>query len=79
MKQLKPIPFKVIIAATHGDEVALQYVIDHYKRYICALSTKTATDQNGNPHTILDEYMKAHLENKLIYSIVVTFKLPKND
>jgi len=79
MKELKPIPFNVIISAINDDESALKYVLDHYRKYICSLSTKTVVDQHGVTRTFLDEHMKAHLENKLIYSITVVFKLPQNN
>lgn len=78
VNKLQEIPFTVIIDAIHGDEAALELVLHHYKRYICSLSTKTVIDSSGVHHVFLDENMKAHLENKLIYSIVTKFKLPTN-
>ena len=42
----------------------------YYEGYINKLCTRTLYDEYGNPYVCLDEWMKHHLENKLIQAIV---------
>ena len=57
-------------AARAGDAAAVAQVLRYYEGYINKLCTRTVYDENGCPHTCLDEYMKSRLENKLIRAIL---------
>lgn len=71
------LPLSVIRSACAGDTDAVEQVLRHYRGYINKLCTginKLCTgilyDKHGQPHVCIDEYMKRHLEIKLISSIV---------
>ena len=64
------LPYSMIEAAASGNVDAINAVLAHYSRYICALSTKTLYDENGVPHLCVDEEMRRRLETKLITKIL---------
>ncbi len=57
-------------SACAGDPDAVEQVLRHYRGYIIKLCTGIFYDKHGQPHVCIDEYMKRHLEIKLISSIV---------
>ena len=69
-KGREPLPDSVIDAACAGDSEAMELVLLHYDGYINKLCTRTLYDEYGYPYICLDEWMKHHLENKLIQAIV---------
>ena len=73
------LPLSVIRSACAGDTDAVEQVLRHYRGYINKLCTGILYDKHGQPHVCIDEYMKRHLEIKLISSIVtkVTEKAPE--
>lgn len=44
-KDQKHIPFAVIVAATNGDETAIQEILDFYDGYISKLSLRKLYDE----------------------------------
>ena len=64
------LPLAVIEAAHAGDPSAMDRVLRHYDRYIKKLCTRKLYDDCGQEHYCVDEYMKRHLEIKLITAIV---------
>ena len=73
MKQARykePLPLAVIEAARAGDAGAVEQVLQYYNGYINKLCTRTLYDEYCYPYICLDEWMKHHLENKLIQAIV---------
>ena len=64
------LPLSVIRSAYAGDTDAVEQVLQHYRGYINKLCTGILYDKHGQPHVCIDEYMKNHLEIKLISSIV---------
>lgn len=46
----EPIPLPVILAASEGDERALNAVLNHYKGYIRFLAMRPMKDEYGNEH-----------------------------
>ena len=60
----------VIRSACAGDAEAIERVLRYYGGYINKLCTSILYDKHGQPHVCIDEYMKRHLEIKLISSIV---------
>ena len=64
------LPYSTIEAAASGNVDAINSVLAHYARYICALSTRTLYDENGVPHLCVDEEMRRRLETKLITKIL---------
>ena len=74
-KRLKEIPLSTIIAAMHGDENALNEILNHYKGYIRCLSTRVLKDDDGNEYIYVDEDKRTRLEVKLICSIMKDYKI----
>lgn len=64
------LPLAVIEAAHAGDPSAMDRVLRHYDRYIKKLCTRKLYDDCDQLHYCVDEYMKRHLEIKLITAIV---------
>ena len=64
------LPLTVIRSACAGDAEAIERVLRYYGGYINKLCTSILYDKYGQPHVCIDEYMKRHLEIKLISSIV---------
>ena len=64
------LPLAVSDAAQAGDADAVEQVLRYYEGYINKLCTRTLYDEYGYPYICLDEWMKHHLENKLIQAIV---------
>lgn len=65
------LPYPVIVSATQGDIMAMGIVLNHYEHYIARLSMRTVYDDNGYPHTRVDEDMRSRLETKLISSSLI--------
>ena len=64
------LPVSVFKAAHAGDSIAMDKVLGHYEPYISKLCTRKLYDEYGGAHHCLDEYMKRHLEIKLITAIL---------
>ena len=64
------LPYEIIVAAVRGQPEAMQTVLQHYSNYIAALSMRTSYDDDGNPHTRVDEDLRCRLERKLIITIL---------
>lgn len=64
------LPEQIIRAAIHGDEVAMNAVLEHYEKYIDKLATRQARDMFGNVEFVVDSYLKRILETQLIISIL---------
>lgn len=64
------LPVSVFKAAHAGDSIAMDKVLRHYEPYISKLCTRKLYDEYGGAHHCLDEYMKRHLEIKLITAIL---------
>lgn len=63
-------PYEAIVLASKGDVEAITLVLNHYERYIVALSTRTLYDDGRLPHLCLDFEMRRRLETKLITRIL---------
>ena len=64
------LPLSVIETARAGDPRAVESVLRYYDGYMNKLCTRTLYDKDGSPHVRVDEYMKHHLQNKLIGAIL---------
>lgn len=64
------LPVVVIEAAHACDPLAMDRVLRHYHRYIKKLCIRTHFNDCGLSQNCVDEYMKRHLEIKLITAIV---------
>lgn len=64
------LPFHIIKAASEGDVIAINTVLEHYKSYILSLSTRKMYDERGQIHFCIDETLRRRLETKLITKIL---------
>ncbi len=69
-KKHKLIDYPVIVAATHGDELAIQSILNSYAGYIAVLAMRETCDQYGNIHYTVDEELRGRMESKLIQRIL---------
>lgn len=69
------IPISVIEGAVNGSNEAMEYILNHFKHYIRALSTRVITDEHGNKYCLVDEDMVSRLEAKLVFSIITGFEI----
>ena len=61
---------KTIIAASEGDEDALQQVLKHYDCRITAMATEEYTDDHGIKRKRLNEDTKATLQSELVMGMI---------
>ena len=61
-KDHKHIPFAVIVAATNGDEAAIQEILDFYDGYISKLSLRKLYDEYGNVYMVVDSELKGRIQ-----------------
>ena len=61
-KDQKHIPFAVIVAATNGDETAIQEILDFYDGYISKLSLRKLYDEYGNVYMVVDSELKGRIQ-----------------
>ena len=64
------LPFHIIKAASEGDVMAINTVLEHYRGYIISLSTRKMYDESGQVHFCIDETLRQRLETKLITKIL---------
>ena len=64
------LPYSTVEAAASGNVDAINAVLGEESRFICALSTRTLEDDNGEPRRGGDEAMRRRLEIKLITKIL---------
>ena len=62
----KHIPFAVIVAATNGDEAAIQKILDFYDGYISKLSLRKLYDEYGNVCMVVDADLKNRVQTALL-------------
>ena len=61
-KDQKHIPFAVIVAATNGDETAIQEILNFYDGYISKLSLRKLYDEYGNVYMVVDSELKGRIQ-----------------
>ena len=66
------VKFLSIYTALTTAVISSEQVLQHYRGYINKLCTGILYDKHGQPHVCIDEYIKRHLEIKLISSIVTS-------
>lgn len=73
-KNFKPIPYRTIEKAVHGNSDAIHDVLKYYERYIRKIATGKMYDKNGVPYIGVDETLVERMESKLAAKIML-FKL----
>ena len=67
---------KTIVAASEGDEAALQQILEHYDYRITAMATEEYTDNHGITRKRINEDTKVTLQSELVMSLM-EFSLEK--
>lgn len=73
-KDKKQIPFAVIVAATNGDETAIQEILNFYDAYISKLSLRKLYDEYGNVYMVVDSELKGRIQ-AAVMDMIVNFEI----
>lgn len=73
-KDQKHIPFAVIVAATNGDEAAIQEILDFYDGYISKLSLRKLYDKYGNVYMVVDSELKGRIQ-AAVMDMIANFEI----
>lgn len=73
-KDPKHIPFAVIVAATNGDEAAIQGILDFYDGYISKLSLRKLYDEYGNVYMVVDSELKGRIQ-AAVMDMIANFEI----
>ena len=69
-----PLRFATISSASSGDIYAIEDILKHYDRYICACSSRLLYDENGNVSKVVNEELKGLIKTAVITRIL-TFEI----
>ena len=70
----KHIPFAVIVAATNGDETAIQEILNFYDSYISKLSLRKLYDEYGNVYMVVDSELKGRIQ-AAVMDMIANFEI----
>ena len=70
----KHIPFAVIVAATNGDEAAIQEILKFYDGYISKLSLRQLYDEYGNIYMVVDSELKGRIQ-AAVMDMIANFEI----
>lgn len=70
----KHIPFAVIVAATNGDEAAIQEILKFYDSYISKLSLRQLYDEYGNVYMVVDSELKGRIQ-AAVMDMIANFEI----
>lgn len=73
-KDQENIPFAVIVAATNGDEAAIQEILDFYDGYISKLSLRKLYDEYGNVYMVVDSELKGRIQ-AAVMDMIANFEI----
>ena len=68
------IPFAVIVAATNGDEAAIQEILNFYDSYISKLSLRKLYDEYGNVYMVVDSELKGRIQ-AAVMDMIANFEI----
>ena len=70
----KHIPIAVIVAATKGDDAAIQEVLKFYDSYISKLSLRQLYDEYGNVYMVVDSELKGRIQ-AAVMDMIANFEI----
>ena len=70
----KHTPFAVIVAATNGDEAAIQEILKFYDGYISKLSLRQLYDEYGNIYMVVDSELKGRIQ-AAVMDMIANFEI----
>lgn len=74
MKKNKHLPFDVIVAASYGDENAIEMILNFYDGYISKLSLRPMHDDYGNVYMVIDSELKGRIQTSMI-NMILNFEI----
>lgn len=75
MKKNKRLPFEIILAASNGNEKAINKALNFYDGYISKLSLRQMYDDCGNAYIVIDSELKGRIQTavmNMIFNFEVT-------
>ena len=70
----KRILFAVIVAATNGDETAIQEILNFYDSSISKLSLRKLYDEYGNVYMVVDSELKGRIQ-AAVMDMIANFEI----
>ena len=70
----KRIPFAVIVAATNGDEAAIQEILNFYDGYISKLSLHQLYDEYENVYMVVGSELKGRIQ-AAVMDMIANFEI----
>jgi len=70
----KKMPFTMIVAASGGNEEAIQKILDFYDGYISKLSLRQLHDEFGNVYMVIDSELKGKIQAAII-NMILNFEI----
>ncbi|HJB97502.1 MAG TPA: helix-turn-helix domain-containing protein [Candidatus Acutalibacter pullicola] len=62
--------YETVVAATHGDPVAAEEVLDHFDSTIDGLCTHAFVDEGGHTEYGVDTQMKTEMQGRLLAAML---------
>lgn len=72
--EFKKVPFALIVAASDGDDDAIQQILSFYDGYISKLSLRPLYDEYGNVYMVVDNELKGRIQSALI-NMILNFEI----
>ena len=64
----------MIVAATNGDEAAIQEILNFYDGYISKLSLRKLYDEYGNVYMVVDSELKGRIQ-AAVMDMITNFEI----
>ena len=64
----------MIVAATNGDETAIQEILNFYDSYISKLSLRKLYDEYGNVYMVVDSELKGRIQ-AAVMDMIANFEI----
>ena len=64
----------MIVAATNGDEAAIQEILDFFDGYISKLSLRKLYDEYGNVYMVVDSELKGRIQ-AAVMDMITNFEI----
>ena len=62
--------YETVVAATHGDPVAAEEVLNHFESVINRLCTHAFVEENGHTEYGVDTQMKTEMQGRLLAAML---------
>lgn len=69
-KEVRAMTYETVVAATHGDPVAAEEVLEHFDSAIDGLCTHAFVDEGGHTEYGVDTQMKTEMQGRLLTAML---------